>query len=437
MRNHIQFSAYFLIFIALLLAACSPAPAPSDTPTRTAAAPSSTATPSASPTPLGGPDLTGETITLYHFCASTGDLAAFNFSAIWAAQDMAAAINQAGGVFGATLDVQLVDTQGSTEGAEAAYSRITSRGEVALILICDAVTELALAPLLAQDDIPALGPGLAPEADYRDPGGALFAFRSTVAHQFVAWLDFLSANWGGLKPAGADEEIRLAFFSLPPELGGQLPVDELEALAAEFGVEIVYQAEIAAERTANVYDLIYAARDENANAVYLNTRAFTAAELLNAIHALGLHERLVLAGPDVAADGLDAYLLVPANLDGVRLTANSAAWSDEEHSAIGLAQQLFLEAGREAEYRNLAYLHTMAAVDIARHVIEQIVLAGGLEDLNAVTVRAALLALDDYDVLGGLYTLAYSNERRYPTELRIYEIDTETASYLLLEEPSP
>lgn len=427
-----------LPLVALLLAACIPAPIASLTPTRTAAAPTGTATPAYTPTPQGAPDLNGERITLHHFCASTGELAAFNFTAIWAAQDMAAAINEAGGLFGAALDLQLIDTQGTAAGAEAAYTRLVNRDEpVLLILICDAISEQALAPLLARDGIPALGPGFASESAYTDPGGALFAYRSPLPQQFSSWLDFLSAHWSALKPAGAGDEIRLAFFAWPEELGGFVAEESVASLAEERGIELAQYERTAAQRTANIYDFVYAARDTNANAIYMNARAFTAAELLNVLHALGLQDRFTLAGPDVAFDGLDAYLLTPGSLDATHLTSNSLAWSATENAAVSFAQQLLLAHGREAEHQNFTYLHTLAAVDIARYAIEQALLAQGLDDLDSGGVRGALLALDEYAVLDGLYSLSYARSQRYPTGLHVYEFDAQSDLCLLVGEISP
>jgi branched-chain amino acid transport system substrate-binding protein len=425
--------------IALLLAACAPAPkADGAASTHTPAAPSATATPQPTPTPQGGPDLFGESIPIYHLCDASGDLAAFNFAHIWAAKDLVAAINAAGGVFGAELELNFMDTGGSAEGAQAAYARLTARPESpALIITCDAATELALAPLVEDDDIPTLGPGLAPLSYYTDPGGALFAYRVPVDVQFSGWLNYLVANWDAVKPQGASDQIQLAVVGWPAEQGGGLDMEAAEKYAAGLGVEIVLATEIEAQRYANVYDFVYAARDANANAIYASTRAFGTAELLNGLNALGLAERFVFAGPDFAFDGLDAYLLDPANLDGTFFTSSQAAWSQSDNAGIQFASELFAENERDDADHTQGYLATLAAVDLARHVIELALLEDDLEDLDAAALRSILRELDGFLVLEGLYVAGFSPNLRYPQLMQTYRVDPDSGQPVLQQDFSP
>src|SRR3990172_7305862 len=80
MRKHLFLMLSWLIAASVVLAACGPAATPS--PTATSAPPTATQPPpTAMPvpptqTPAGPPDLTGETITIYHFGDLSGPLAA-------------------------------------------------------------------------------------------------------------------------------------------------------------------------------------------------------------------------------------------------------------------------------------------------------------------------------------------------------------------------
>ena len=428
-----------LALFALLLAACAPASgADGPRPTRTAAAPSATATPEPTPTPQGGPDLSGQAFTVHYFCDTSSELAAFNFSQLWAAQDLVAAINAAGGVFGAELKLSVVDTEGSPEGAQSAYARLATRRQLPKIIIaCDAATELALAPLVEDDDIPTLGPGLAPLNAYADPGGALFAYRAPVDVQFTGWLNYLIANWDAIRPQGAGDQIHLALVAWPAEQGGALDLDAAEEYAAGLGIEIVLSSEVAAQRTANVYDFFYAARDANANVIYATTRAFGSAELLNAMNALGLAERFVFAGPDFAFDGLDAYLVDASNLGGVFFTSSQVAWSQSDNPAVQLAIELFAENERQDGDQTQAYLAGLAAVDLARHVIELILLEEDGEELDAAALRQALRDLEGYLVLGGLYVADFAPNLRYPLLVQSYRIDPDSGQPILLQDFSP
>src|SRR3970040_984415 len=63
--------------------------------------------------PAAPPDLTGETITVYHFGDLSGPYAAITSPLVHGAEDAVAAINAAGGIYGATLEVEFADTAGS------------------------------------------------------------------------------------------------------------------------------------------------------------------------------------------------------------------------------------------------------------------------------------------------------------------------------------
>ena len=80
-------------------------------------------------------DLKGETITIYHFGDLSGPYAAITAPLIHGAEDAVAAINERGGLYGATFDIKFADTAGSIDEAVAAYDRFTGEGENPLVMI--------------------------------------------------------------------------------------------------------------------------------------------------------------------------------------------------------------------------------------------------------------------------------------------------------------
>jgi ABC-type branched-subunit amino acid transport system substrate-binding protein len=381
---------------------------------------------------VGAPALIGEEITLYHFCAQSGPFADFNQSRILAARDMVAYINEEGGVFGARIDMQLVDTAGDPETALAAYNRIRSLdNNVLLILICDAQTEIALAEQLVLDKVSALGPGLAAPAYYEGNNSHLYSFNVRADQQFAAWLDYLMQHWQEIKPLGEGDQIRLTLINWPQGQGGIVDTAAALAYAAELGVEIGSHNVLSASSLANLSDPIYAARDANSNAIYIQARGSASAELLNAINALGLRERMLIAGPSYAFEtSLLPNLFDPAFANGSYLTLSTPWWSEQDSLAIQLASEIFDENGHSEEMKDAAYLSMLGAVDIVRRALEDAILAAEFNNLDANALQSALASLSDYGVLDDLYLLDYASGSHSLNDLQLFSF-TEDPSQLI------
>ncbi|MEX2143307.1 MAG: ABC transporter substrate-binding protein [Anaerolineales bacterium] len=385
-------------------------------PSATASAPATvqhTFTPS--PTPNNAPDLSGETIALVHLCDRSGPFSSALASRVQAVADTVAALNASGGIFGAELEIRLADTTGSANGAQRALARsIRQLGEGPLVLICDAGIEAAVRGLLNEDEIPALGPGA-----FAEPRGFLFGLDATPQTQFAFFLQELEARWSQLRPEGAPEEIRVAIFAWPLELAGALHGDAQLEESEDSMLDIVMQAELAADLQANIFDLIYQARDANANVIYTNARGFGLAALLNALNDLGLRQRFVLGAPAQAFDmQVYEYLHHANTAQGVLLTSPSAWWTEEE--IPGIAELLVLQP--EPEWHDWGYLQMAGAVSLARRALEDAILAEGFEALSSATVLEALAGIEDYPAADGIFAVDFTRGQRSLSELRLWQV---------------
>lgn len=408
----------------MLLYACAPVaaipdgnrgtPEPGETQSagdQTAEVPIATAT--ASPTPENIPELSGETIVLPAFCDESSVLASSNTGRIQAMEDAATAINSTGGIFGAELDIRVVDTEGNPDEAQQALARILRQfGEGPLVLICDPQTEAALRETLNEDEIPALGP-----ADFAGRDEFLFGVDATPQEHLGYFLDDLVSHWKDRRPTGAGNEIRLGLISWPQDVSGVLTSEEFLTDLSDTDIEVVYQAELPAELDANVFDLIYQMRDANANVIYTNARGFGLAGLLNALQALGLRDRFVVGTQASAYDSqLFEYLANPANAQGLYLTSAWAWWSESENPGIQLAAEL----GAGVEMNDWGYIQMAGTVALAEYALESAILDVGFEALSPEAVTRALTSLEEYPVISGLFTIDYSGRSRSLDELRIW-----------------
>jgi ABC-type branched-subunit amino acid transport system substrate-binding protein len=428
----IQTHGKLIAGLVLVLAACAPL---ASTPVATGAtqAPGQTAPPiaestgiptataTASLTPENIPNLSGETIVLPAFCDQSSPLAGGNASRVRALEDVAAAINAQGGIFGAQLDLRIIDSMGNPEEAQRALARIVRQfGEGPLVLICDPQTETALGEMLTEDEIPALGP-----ADFAERDGYLFGLDATPQEHLGFFLEQLTRNWAELQPAGAGPEIRLALVSWTADVSGLLTSEEFLADLGETEIQVVYQAELPAEPDANIYDLIYQIRDANANVIYTNLRGFGLAALLNGLQELGLTDRFVVGAPAAGYDSqVFEYLSDPANAIGLYLTSGWAWWSEQQNPGIG-----FLADLDGAQSNDWGYIQMAGAVALAQYSLQEAILDVGFASLSPEAVFDALMSVEDYPVLSGLFTVDYSGGNRSLQDLRIWVVG-EDASQL-------
>ncbi len=384
-------------------------------------APTQIATPS--PTPENIPDLSSETIVLPAFCDQSSLLASSNTARIQAMEDVTNAINAQGGIFGAQLDLRVVDTGVNPEEAERALARTVRQfGEGPLVLVCDPQTEAAISRMLNEDEIPALGPG-----DFAERNGFVFGLDATPQEHLGFFLDDLYAHWGERKPQGAGDEIRLALLSWPAEFSGPLISEELQADLEDLGIQVVFQAELAADPDANIFDLIYQIRDANANVIFTNLRGFGLAGLLNALNALGLRERFVVGTPGAGYDlQLFEYLADPSYADALYLTSPWSWWTEEN---VGI--QFLAGLGSGADLHDWGYIRMAGAISLAQHALEDAILENGIQSLSPEAVSRALEALEDYPMMSGLFIVDYSGGSRSLENLRIWVAGDEPGKLIL------
>ena len=361
------------------------------------------------------PDLTGETITLYHFGDLSGPYAAITAPLIHGVEDAVAAINEAGGLYGATLAIKFADTAGSIDEAVAAYDRFTGEGENPLVMVTYGSGEAeALAQRFVEDKITNIAAGLSARAFYVD-SGYTFGLGPIYADQIGFVMGFLKDNWDTYKPAGAGDEIKLAHLSWPTAFGQGSLTDESRAYLAELGIEIVaeevYDLSPAADTTAAILN----AQAAGANVIWTNTLAFGTSVILNDLNALGLRDQFVVAADNWAMDlATYAFLAEPAYGVGLIAAFPYLWWTDTDNPGIQYAQQLFEANERTAGEHNVGYLLMIAGVDMAVKAIQNAVDTVGYENLTGEAVHDALVAMSPFEALNGVMRPDYSGGSRSP-----------------------
>lgn len=392
--------------------------ASTETPTLTPAAVVDLA--EATATPDGLPDLSGESIPVYMIGDASSEYAQV-ISKPWieGVLDMVGAINEGGGVFGATIEVHLVEPGGAIDEAMSAYETMTSEDpDIPLVFVFDAKTTEALAPRAFDDRIPILTAQPSYTALYGAEDGIVFSLAPLPEDQFAVFVDYITANWQAIRPEGAGDEIRLAYIGWPLSEREATNTQAALQYAQEQGVQVVAEETIDSSPVADTSMSIINVQVANANTLYLDLTAFGAANLLNDLHNLGIRDGFVIGGSSYVLDTY-TYLADPLYAVGLYVPYPGAWWTDEDNEAIAVALENLENSGGERYEQSLARLLAQGSADLFRYALEQAILEVGLENLTGEAVAQALMEIEEYAVMGGLMSVSFTEGRRSPDRLQL------------------
>lgn len=433
MRKSLFISMTILLVVSLALAACAPKPEPTPEPPP---APTEEPTEAPAAVPEGPPDLTGETITLYHFGDLSGPYAAITAPLIHGAEDAVKAVNEAGGIYGAVLEIKFADDAGSIDEAVAAYDRFTGDDPNALVMITYGSGEAeALAERFAEDKIVNITAGLSSKAFYGEGSGYTFGLGPIYPDQIGMTMKFLSENWAEYKPADAGDEVKLAYISWPSAFGQGGLTDESRAYLADLGVEIVAEETYDVSPTADTTTAILNAQAAGANVIWTNTLAFGPAAVLNDLNSLGLRDQFVVAGDNWTMDlATYAFVADPSYAVGLMSPFPYLWWTDTDNTGVQYAQSLFDANERAAAEHNVGYLLLVAGVDMTVKAITHAIDTVGYDNLNGEAVHDALVDLSPFDVLDGVMKADFSNGSRSPHMSQIRVIKGGPDAFIVVQD---
>ena len=405
-------------------------------PTKPAATVAPTAAATAGGTSGTAPDLTGETITLYHFGDLSGPLAGVTAPLVHAVEDSVKAINENGGIFGATIKVEFRDTASKVEEAVAAYDAFTSADDnIPLMITYGSGDAEALTSRFTEDKIVNLAAGLSAKALYGEGSGYTFAGAPLYTDQFGYFLTWLKDNWAAVKPASAGDEIKVAYVSWPTAYGQAALSDEVREYATSLGIEIVAEETYDPTPTADATTAVLNAQAAGANVIYNNTLAFGPAVILNALNANGIRDQFVVGADNWAMDlALYAFVAKPEYAAGLITSFPYLWWTDTTNPGVQYAAKLFADNKRDPKEQNVGYLNTVASVDLYKQALEKAIMEVGFENLNGEAVYNVLTTMGKTEALQGVFTVDYSDGRRAPNLAQIRMIQGGPDKFVVLQD---
>jgi branched-chain amino acid transport system substrate-binding protein len=179
----------------------------------------------------------GETITFYQQAGLTGPLATIlGPSFINGTNDAVAAVNESGGICGATIEIDLTDTQYDPEQELAAYEENRAEEPPPMFVLTYASpASVVLKDRVIEDQIVNIASGLNAEAFYVPRNGWTVGTAPIYSDQFAGFVEWAQDNWDDIKPEGAGDDIVVGVIGWEGSFGAGATTPEALAYRAASG----------------------------------------------------------------------------------------------------------------------------------------------------------------------------------------------------------
>lgn len=364
-------------------------------------------------------DLTGETITIYHFGDISGPYAFITQPLLAGLADTIAYWNAHGGICGAMLTTDNKDTGGNPAQTQAHYDyyRALEPKPQLIVLYASGDAEL-LRNQVAADQIPVIISAGSVEGLYGEDGqtpGWIYATNPLYVDQLGMFCEFVGAN-----PAEFPDPV-IAYVSWAGAFGEAAFTPEAIDYCAEQGVKILPEPQYFRPTDTDISTQILNAVDAGANIIYTNSLASGPALIAKTLNDLGLLDEVKLSGVNWALDtsvGLLGRTSLADNglpaVNGMYGSLPFRWWSEVQHPGVAFNRELATANERALSVQNIAYILGSTLVDLYHEIYVQTVNRVG--SLSAITGSDIKETLDniDYNPLD-MYNVNFANGARRST----------------------
>lgn len=373
-------------------------------------------------------DLTGETITVYHFGDLSGAYAFITQPIVSALEDAISYWNANGGVCGAELAQVFEDTGGDLEATQSAYDRFTSEynDDLDLLLLYSSPDSELLREQVAEDGIVVLISAGSVEGLYGEDGQTpawLFATNPLYINQFGDFCEYVAEN-----PDIFPDPV-IGHVTWPGAFGGAAATPAGDEFCTNLGVEVIDDAQIFLPTDTDILTQVQNVVDEGANIIYTNTLASGPALVASTVADLGLEDDVKLAGVNWVMDtsvGILGQRSLKSNgmpaVDGMYGSMPFLWWTETSQPSVQFITEQFNANERSLAERNIGYIFTWGTADIIIEAyIRTVNELGSLDAVTGADLRATLESME-YSVMNGMFPFNYPEGFRDATANRIAQL---------------
>lgn len=375
-------------------------------------------------TPPTNPDLRGAQFKVALFVVESGPYAGLANSVQAAVADGVQTNNSRGGVYGAALDLEVVALADNSEvSLEIMLEKLEELNPVVVLMA--APVDDAMYYEINHQEVPFFyfglgGVNFSPPVNQPD---MLFWLIPPPEEQMSFFLTSLWEHWDEMRPLGAYNELAVGYMFEE----GRLHDSSIEAMITRLNLENFenrVRGTVSPEPNASVANFLLDAIQNGVTVLYSNTSPTGSAVLLNDLGSLAIGNSFVTGGVIWSVSGeLEEVLLSQENLEGYVLPLPSAWWSEAENPAIQAAERIFADGGHLEEQQDLAYLIGLGSVDLVGEVLNRTITDQEGGAIKADDLYSELIRLEGYEVMGGLFQVDYSNGKRAPRQMQLWQLN--------------
>lgn len=422
MRKSLFVFLTLTIVVSLILSACQQQPAPT-TATQEVVA---TEPPQAEPELTRCEDgLEDETITFYSQAGLTGALSTILGTAfVNAINDSIRDLNAQGGICGATVNVDLVDTQYEAAQEIAVYQerRQLNPPPVSIATYGSGASE-ALKEMVLEDKIPNIAAGLSADAFYIPRNGYTIGIAPIYSDQFAGFLQWLNDNWDEVKPEGAGDEIVVGPIGWEGPFGAGATTPEALEFAESLGITVLPLETYAVSAEADVVTPLQNLAIQGANVIWVQSLGFGVAQVVGTLHALDMWDSVVAGGNNwsINQDILNVLAQSAPAMIGYYGVFPYHYWNDPDIEGVQRALEAFEAGGYPETDKGVSYLTSYAGTFAWAEIIEHAINLYGYENLSGETFMQAFQDLGTVSALG-VWEYDVRGESRAPHQAQIRQV---------------
>lgn len=382
----------------------------------------------------------GETITIYQQAGLTGPLATIlGDGFINGSRDAVDAINEAGGVCGATLEIRLEDSQYDPEQEVAIYEQFRAEDPPPyFVLTYGSGATIALKDRVNEDQIPNIAAGLNAEAFYIPRNGYTVGAAPIYSDQFAGFLQWAQDNWAEIKPPEAGDDIVVGIVGWANAFGAGADTEEARAYADELGITVLPREEQEVSPTADVTGQLQNLLVNGANVIWIQSLSFGPAQVIGTLNALGAWDQVVVGSVNWGM-----------NTDVINILGENAAlaegyygvfpylwWNDTDAPGVQMALDAFEAGGYDVASQDVGYLLSYGEMFALSQVLQQAINDVGFENLSGETFFNAMQEMGTVSA-AGLYEFNVEGENRAPhmAQIRQAQVNDEgNVEFVVIED---
>ena len=330
-------------------------------------------------------------------------------------------LNAAGGICGATVVLDLADTQYEAEQEIAVYqTRREADPPPMFIMTYGSAATIALAPLVNEDHIVNFAAGLNAQAFYVPRDGWTVGVASIYSDQFAGFVQFVSENWDDIKPEGAGDEIVVGVVGWDHPFGAGATTAEALAYAESMGVTVLELEVHPITADADLATPVLSLAAQGANVIYYQGLGPWVAMLIGTVHALEMWDTMVVGGCNWSMNQDVLVILgesAPAMI-GYYGVVPYLYWNDTDNPGVQQALAAFEAGGYPEADRGVSYLTSYAGIFGYAEIVEHAINMVGFENLDGDAFFDALKDLGYINTLG-VIPLDVRDGTRAPREAQI------------------